>query len=147
VRAPVPLGAHEGPTASAPKEPPSPRAPSPPHTSLSGSSAQPPKAGAQVAAEVPAAPRAAEPTSLVASPREAIAAAVRACATGRGRPGDVRVTVSSALTLQVGEGGVVASAVFAPPLQPEIQTCAAAAIYKVKVGEPGPVTIPIEFSY
>jgi hypothetical protein len=81
--------------------------------------------------------------------REAIAAAVRACAAQRSRPENVRVTVSSSLKLKVAAGGDVETAQFDPPLLPEIQACAATAIYKAKLEDsPGAtVTIPIDFSY
>jgi hypothetical protein len=60
----------------------------------------------------------------------------------------VRVTVTSSLTLEVGAKGAIESARFAPPLMPEIQTCAAAAIYAIPFeGESGTVVVPIEFSY
>jgi hypothetical protein len=82
-------------------------------------------------------------------PREAIAAAVRACAAQRSRPENVRVTVSSSLKLKIAAGGVVETAQFDPPLLPEIQACAANAIYKAKLEDAasGAVTIPIDFSY
>jgi hypothetical protein len=60
----------------------------------------------------------------------------------------VRVTVSSSLVLKVAAGGDVEAAQFNPPLLPEIQTCAASAIYKAKLADVGgAVTIPIDFSY
>jgi len=81
--------------------------------------------------------------------REAIAAAVRACAAQRSRPENVRVTVSSSLKLKIAGGGDVETAQFDPPLLPEIQTCAANAIYKAKLEDAAgsTVTIPIDFSY
>jgi hypothetical protein len=81
--------------------------------------------------------------------REAIAAAVRACAAQRNRPENVRVTVSSSLKLKIASGGDVETAQFDPPLLPEIQVCAANAIYKAKLEDAagGSVTIPIDFSY
>jgi hypothetical protein len=82
-------------------------------------------------------------------PREAIAAAVRSCAAARRRPENVHVTVSSSLKLKIASGGEVETAQFDPPLLPEIQTCAAAAIYKAKLEDSAGanVTIPIDFSY
>ena len=81
--------------------------------------------------------------------RVAIAAAVRDCAAARSRPENVRVTVSSSLKLKIAAGGGVETAQFDPPLLPEIQTCAATAIYKATLEEAagGTVTIPIDFSY
>lgn len=83
------------------------------------------------------------------SPRAAIALAVRDCAAARRRPDNVRVTVTSSLKLKIAAGGDVETAQFDPPLLPEIQTCAAAAIYKAKLEESagGSVTIPIDFTY
>jgi hypothetical protein len=94
---------------------------------------------------MPAAKVDAPKTALPA--RDAIAAAVRECATSRSRPGDVHVTVSSSLKLRVSSAGAVESAQFSPPLLPEVQSCAAESIYKTRLDEPGVVTIPIEFSY
>ena len=61
----------------------------------------------------------------------------------------MRVTVSSSLRLKIAAGGDVETAQFDPPLLPEIQTCAAAEIYKAKIEESAgaTVTIPIAFSY
>jgi hypothetical protein len=84
---------------------------------------------------------------VTSSPQEAIASAVRDCAAARARPSDVRVTVTSHLRLSVSRDGVVESAQFSPPLQPEIQSCAAQVIYKTKLEQRGVVTIPIEYSY
>lgn len=133
VRAAIPLGPKaEAAHASAP--------PTLPHVSV-------PAAPSVKAVAVPSAPVANLAPPPTISPREAIAAAVRTCAAERMRPGSVRVTVSSTLHLAVSADGAVESARFAPPLSPEIQACAAQAIYKVKVDEPGTVTIPLEFSY
>jgi len=83
------------------------------------------------------------------SARAAISAAVRECAAARQRPENVRVTVASSLELRVALGGSVESARFDPPLLPEIQTCAATAIYKARFDDAsgGSVTIPIDFTY
>jgi hypothetical protein len=92
----------------------------------------------------------AKPAGKVAvPPRDAIAAAVRDCAAARHRPDNVRVTVTSKLKLKIAAGGEVETAQFDPPLLPEIQTCAAATIYKAKLEDSGggTVTIPIDFTY
>jgi hypothetical protein len=83
------------------------------------------------------------------SPRDAIARAVRDCAAARHRPENVRVTVTSSLKLKITSSGDVETAQFDPPLLPEIQTCAAATIYKAKIDESAGamVTIPIDFTY
>jgi hypothetical protein len=90
-----------------------------------------------------------DPTRPVLPPRAAIAQAVRECAAQRSRPENVRVTVSSSLTLRITTGGDVETAQFDPPLLPEIQSCAATAIYKAKLAESAgtSVVIPIDFSY
>jgi hypothetical protein len=90
-----------------------------------------------------------DPTQPVLPPRAAIAAAVRECAAQRSRPENVRVTVSSSLTLRIAAGGDVETAQFDPPLLPEIQSCAATAIYRAKLAESAgtSVVIPIDFSY
>lgn len=97
----------------------------------------------------PFAPSARGPHRTSLAPRDAIVAAIRECAgtAGRERTHEVRVTVTSDLQLQVDPGGTVTSAQFTPPLLPEIQTCAASAIYRTMLDQPGVVTIPIEFSY
>jgi hypothetical protein len=59
----------------------------------------------------------------------------------------VHVTVTSDLRLRVSAAGAVESAQFVPPLLPDVQSCAAQVIYKIRLEEPGLVTIPIEFSY
>jgi hypothetical protein len=95
-----------------------------------------------------AAPTKVEAPTTIASPRDAISAAVRHCAARVARPSEVRVTVTSNLRLRVSSTGVVESAQFTPPLLPEIQSCAAQAIYKTKLEtETGIVTIPLEYSY
>ncbi|MBX3217511.1 MAG: hypothetical protein KF850_36100 [Labilithrix sp.] len=86
-----------------------------------------------------------EPRS--SSPRDTIASAVRACAVAQSRSGEVLVTVSTTLRLRVTSAGVVESAQFSPPLLPDVQSCAAKAIYATKLDETGSVAIPIEFSY
>lgn len=82
-------------------------------------------------------------------PREAVSTAVRQCVLAQHRSAGVRVTVSSSLHLKVAAGGQIESARFDPPLLPEVQACAAAAIYKVTMAPSAgtSVTIPIEFTY
>lgn len=95
-------------------------------------------------ASKPAAPAVAAPLP----PREEIAKAVRACAAAKDRPGEVKVTVTSTLKLKVSANGEVQTAQFDPPLVQDVQSCAAAAIYKTRFDtETGLVTVPIEFSY
>ncbi|MBS2017853.1 MAG: hypothetical protein JST00_33555 [Deltaproteobacteria bacterium] len=127
-------------TASAGTEPTS---PSPQGTGLKVSAVPRPS-------NLPPLPLAPDPKTPPVPPREAIANAVKACAKKHTKPSDVRVTITSSLRIKVTPGGDVETAQFDPPLLPEIQTCAAMAIYKAKLeaqSEPQMVTIPIEFSY
>ena len=57
--------------------------------------------------------------------------------------------MTSSLKLKISAAGAGESAQFDPPLLPEIQACAATAIYKIKIEESagGSVTIPIDFTY
>ena len=159
VRAPVSLVAHDPPTgpvgaifpiappgAGAAGEPPVPG-------QLSPTLGAPPPVAPATVPRPSSVPRVQPVTKVDAKPslpaREAIAAAVRDCAAARSRPENVRVTVTSSLKLKIAAGGDVETAQFDPPLLPEIQTCAAAAIYKAKLEDSagGAVSIPINFSY
>lgn len=150
VRAPVALGPHDpsdavGARAATPsRETPAPAA-VPPSTTVARPAADPshvdrPSGGARPGPY---------PTKPALPPHEAIAAAVQSCAAARSRPENVRVTVSSSLKLKIAASGGVETAQFDPPLLPEIQACAAAAIYKAKLDDSAgaTVTIPIDFSY
>ena len=82
------------------------------------------------------------------SSRDAVLQAVKDCAVAKGAKGNnVKVTLTSTLSLKVTGAGEVQSAVFDPPLQPEIQSCAAAAIYRFKLDETGLVSLPLDLSY
>jgi hypothetical protein len=88
------------------------------------------------------------PTASGAQSPTTFVAAVRACVVSarKARP-EVSVTVSSVLRLRVSNGGEVQSAVFDPPLPPEVQTCAASKIYGPRLDVTGPVDVPIQLSY
>jgi hypothetical protein len=80
-------------------------------------------------------------------PKEHIITAVQACIASRVQPGRVKVFVSSKLTLRIAAGGRVEIARFEPPLDPEVQTCAAATIYEThfpEQAEPSTLSFPIE---
>jgi hypothetical protein len=109
---------------------------------------------AAVAASSPVPPPSASAGKVVHSkaapalaPRSVVVAAVRECAAASSRPGDVHVTVTSVLHLAVSSAGAVESARFVPPLSPEVQSCTAEKIYKLRLAETGAVTVPIEFGY
>lgn len=91
-----------------------------------------------------------EAPKVVIAPRDAIINAVRECATKHApstHASEVRVSVTSSLELTVGADGMPTLAKFTPPLQAEVQTCAAETIYKTKLDETGKVNVPISFSY
>jgi hypothetical protein len=87
------------------------------------------------------------PRTAARAPREAVARAVRECAAAQRKGADVKVTVSSELRLHTDGGGKITRAQFDPPLRPDIQSCAAEAIYKLTLEETGTLTVPIQFSY
>jgi hypothetical protein len=156
VRAPLSLVSHEAPVAARNDVPTAaphlgaaalaaPASPAALATVPRPASVPPPRAVDPAKPEL-AAKAAPSPPALPA--REAIAAAVRECAAARSRPDNVRVSVTSSLRLKVAKGGEVETAQFDPPLLPEIQACAATAIYKAKLeAGGGNVTIPIDFAY
>ncbi len=142
VRAAIPLASHEAMMAAAAKEP-----------QKANSAAQPSPASVNPAAHptvaiVEPAPAPAPTTAPKQSPpREAIIEAVRGCALLKSSPGAVRVTLTTKVKLNVAGDGTVKGLVFEPPLQGDIQFCAAQTIYQTKMDETGTVTIPVEFSY
>lgn len=85
-----------------------------------------------------------------ASSTELAGIAVRDCAAqvaAKQGHHDVRVSVSSTLHLRLRPTGEVESAQFVPPLLPEVQSCAAGSIYKLRFAETGTVTIPIAYDF
>ena len=149
VRAAVPLTPHDAPVSARNDVPVTP-GPVPAPVAAAPATVPRPVEG-RVRAPEPGRPEAAKPAAgkPVPAAREAIALAVRECAAARQRPENVRVTMTSSLRLKIAAGGAVESARFDPPLLPEIQTCAAASIYKAMLEESaGPsVTIPIDVTY
>lgn len=107
-----------------------------------------PTAGAVAARPTPSPSNKTIASAKPIPPREAIVEAVKTCAASLVKGGNVTVTVNSTLALTVGAAGEVTAARFDPPLAPEVQACAAAAIYKVKlVDEPDTnVSLPITYT-
>jgi ferric-dicitrate binding protein FerR (iron transport regulator) len=103
-----------------------------------------PRAEVHAAAGAPARPAA---SAADASPQETIAAAVRACMAERPRADNVTVVVNTALHLEVGDDGAVRAARFDPPVAPDVNECAARAIYRERFAHPGSVSIAIDFQY
>jgi hypothetical protein len=78
-------------------------------------------------------------------PEDAVTAAVRACMLERPRADNVTVLFRTILELEVSDEGVVQSARFNPPVLPDVNECAAPAIYRAHFARAGAVSIPIEF--
>ena len=78
-------------------------------------------------------------------PEDAVMAAVRACMLERPRADNVTVLFRTMLELEVSDEGVVQSARFNPPVLPDVNECAAPAIYRAHFARAGAVSIPIEF--
>ncbi|WP_394825832.1 FecR domain-containing protein [Pendulispora albinea] len=74
---------------------------------------------------------------------EIIAKGVRACVANQLREATVHVTVSSKLSLKIGDDGMVRMAQFNPPLAPEAQECASRIIYKTRFPRGGDIEIPL----
>ena len=134
VRLPVDLAAASAPIALAPAAAASPAPQVAQHVAVPAPAVRP----------VPAAPR-----LPVADPNAeaTVSAAVKACMSGRAAPADgqVTVTVSSSLEIRLNEEGGVDLARFNPPLPPDVQLCAANAIYKTRFPRTGTVTIELKF--
>lgn len=143
VRAPNALGPGERETTAAREAAPSLRPASSPPGALA------PPAQASAVADAPHA-RTEGPATTPPRPASAadVANAVRECvASARKARPEVKVTVATTLHLRISDAGEVLSAVFDPPLAPEVQTCAAGKIYGTKVEGTGTVDVPITLSY
>ncbi len=88
----------------------------------------------------PTTPTAPTPTTVqedakpVVDPRTSIVQAVKTCALARMHAANVKITVSTTLSMTVGPDGKVRTATFAPPLDPDTQECAARTIYASDFG-------------
>jgi ferric-dicitrate binding protein FerR (iron transport regulator) len=103
-------------------------------------------ASSSASAPMGAASSAAPSTSAApVAPEEAVSSAVRACMSDRPRADNVTVLVRTTLDLDVGDDGLVRGARFDPPVLPEVNTCAAPTIYRVRFPRGGSVSIPIDF--
>jgi hypothetical protein len=86
------------------------------------------------------------PAVVGPNPEATITAAVRSCMAERPRADNVTVVVSTTLHLDLGDDGSVRSARFDPPVAPDVNACAAAAIYRERFAHPGSATIAIDFT-
>jgi FecR-like protein len=75
-----------------------------------------------------------------------LAAAVRECLANRPRAENVTVVVHSTLYLEATEDGVIQSARFDPPVAPDVNACAAPAIYKTRLPRAGELAVPVDFA-
>ncbi len=64
----------------------------------------------------------------------------------RPRADNVTIVVNTTLHLDLAEDGTVQFARFDPPVAPDVNACSAQAIYRVRFGRSGTITIPIDFS-
>jgi ferric-dicitrate binding protein FerR (iron transport regulator) len=81
-----------------------------------------------------------------ANAENTLAKAVLACMAERPRAENVTVVVRTTLHLELAEDGSVRAARFEPPVAPDVNTCAAASIYRVRFAAGGnSKTIPIDF--
>jgi hypothetical protein len=74
-----------------------------------------------------------------------IAAVVRGCMAERPRVENVTIVVSTTLRLELSDEGAVRAARFDPPVAPDVNGCAAQAIYKAHFTHGGAATIQIDF--
>jgi hypothetical protein len=74
-----------------------------------------------------------------------VASVVRACMAERPRIENVTILVSTTLHLELNDDGAVRTARFDPPVAPDVNGCAAQAIYKTRFAHGGAVAIRIDF--
>jgi hypothetical protein len=74
-----------------------------------------------------------------------VASVVRACMAERPRIENVTILVSTTLHLELSDEGAVRAARFDPPVAPDVNGCAAQAIYKTRFAHGGAVAIRIDF--
>ncbi|HEX3772622.1 MAG TPA: FecR domain-containing protein [Polyangiaceae bacterium] len=111
-----------------------------PRSSWSGAAGAPPPASNATAS---AKPVTAKPEG---SPEESLAQAVRACMSTRPHADNVTVVVSTTLHLDLADDGSVRAARFEPPVAPDVNTCAAQAIYRARFAHGGAATITVDFT-
>jgi hypothetical protein len=94
----------------------------------------------------PGAPVKPAPTATEVRADANVADAVRACMAGRPRADNVTVVVSTTLHLDLFDDGAVRAARFDPPVAPDVNACAALAIYRERFGHGGTADIRVDFS-
>lgn len=90
-----------------------------------------------------------EPHPIAPDPNAetSIARAVRACIAGYPPAAGVKLTVSTVVEVRLADDGAVQLARFAPPLAPDTQACATAAIFRVRFAHGGTVSIPVDYQF
>ena len=84
--------------------------------------------------------------ATAANAESAVAAAVRTCMANRPSADNVTVVVSTTLHLDLYDDGSVRAARFDPPVAPDVNACAAQAIYRERFGHAGTAAIRVDFS-
>jgi hypothetical protein len=103
----------------------------------------PPPAVAGVAARPAPVPSASAPVTADPNAAANLAAAIAACAVSHPMPANVTGVIDTTLHLELDADGVVRSARFEPAVPPDVNACAAPAIYKARFGHSGSVDIPV----
>jgi len=80
-----------------------------------------------------------------ASPESDIVGVVRRCMAERPRVENVTILVKTTLRLTLGDDGWVQSARFDPPVAPDVNACAAQAIYRTRFDRGGSVSLSVDF--
>jgi hypothetical protein len=91
-------------------------------------------------------PAPAVPSQVNPDPEHALESAVRACMDQRPPAENVTVLVSTTLHLELADDGAVRTARFDPPVAPDVNSCAAAVIYRTRFPHGGSATIPVDFT-
>jgi hypothetical protein len=140
VRPPLALGAPEQSAVSSPATgPASSRSEAHEFRAGSASTVAPPRADLRLpSSALPPSPR--DPNA-----ETTLAAAVRSCLGERPSAENVTVSVSTTLHLTLRDDGSVRLARFDPPVAPDVNGCAAQAIYKTRFARSGDVAIGVDF--
>ncbi len=87
----------------------------------------------------------APPSAPASTPEATLQAAVRACMDQRQPAENVTVVVSTTLHLELADDGAVRAARFEPPVAPDVNRCAASAIYRTRFPHGGTASIAVDF--
>jgi hypothetical protein len=78
---------------------------------------------------------------------EIVTAAIRRCASETVHKREGTVTISSVLSFEVDSSGAAHTAIFHPPLVPDMQACVSKTVFETVWTQPGPHTFPIELRF